>query len=284
MRSGLFTLTVMLTLGALSASAPKMSASKLLSQGLAIAQAREKMEASALNDSSNASASQQPQSLEISALYGDFEKQLEKMTPEERQMYREMSPQMEMITNPVVQKLLGSGKPGAGVAGLLNTASGQESGEAALFSPLQKLSLQLKAWVLVGRTVYYPKYRSELLFVMWAVPLCLMAAAFILLMLGQATAAAAFGQLVYRLSSLFLVLVSIAAAAAYLALKINLLAYIPMECWCAAVVFVFGGGLIMRSVDMNYPFWNYTVTSLLTPAMASCLIFVWGLVGRTGAA
>ena len=280
MRAGFLASAVLFIFGALSASAPKLAGDRILSQGLGLLQGRDSSTVAALAESGIASSAlpEQPQSGDMAALYGDFERQLEKMTPEEREMYKEMSPQLELVTNPMVQKLLGGAKKTALSGG------GGAPAASVDFSWAKQIALQLRAYVLVARTVYYPKYKTELLFVMWAAPLTALATAMALLLLGYATAAGALGQLVFRFSSLALLFLSFISAAAYLVFKINLLAFLPWECWSAAVVFIFGGALVLRCVDMNYPFWNYTLTSLSTPVLASCLVLFWSVLFRVGTA
>jgi len=282
MRAGFFATAVLFIMGALSASSPKLAGQRLLTQGLGIAQERDSRTAAALSDSGLASSeTAAPQSSDMSALYGDFERQLEKMTPEEREAYKEISPQLELVTNPIVQKLLGGAKRTV----LSEGAPAPAASVAADFSFVKKLALQMKAYALVARTVYYPKYKAELLFAMWAAPVTLLALAMALLLAGQASAAGVLGQLVFKVSSLALLFLSIMSAVLYLGFGLNLLAYLPWECWCAAVTFIFGGALVLRCVDMNYPFWNYALTSLATPLLASCVVLAWNLVvGRVGPA
>jgi hypothetical protein len=124
------------------------------------------------------------------------------------------------------------------------------------------------------------EHRRPLLAVIWGVPFALCLGAGVSLGVSRFSWARSAGGASFRLASSLLVLLSAACILAYLLGTVNLLVMLPAWLWAAPVVFLLVSAFLMRLVDLNYPFWNRTISSLILPLLAVLVVFGWHHLDR----
>ena len=124
------------------------------------------------------------------------------------------------------------------------------------------------------------QYRRPLLAAVWGVPFVLCLAGGVSLGMSRYGWARRACGASFRLTSTLLLLLSAACILAYLLGTVNLLVMIPTWLWAAPVVFLLVSAFLMRFVDLNYPFWNRTISSLILPLLAVIVVFGWHHLDR----
>jgi hypothetical protein len=167
-------------------------------------------------------------------------------SPEERQLAAEASPDTVVMANPVVLDILRASKS-RGVP-----------------------KLDAKRYVLAAHQAY-AENQAALISVLWGAPAAVLGTACLFLLFGAKGAARYIGGLCNSLSRLWIFLLSIGTALVFLAARVNLWAALPTDVWVVPLAAMLGSAAFLRALDMNYPFWNSSVSALTAP-LASCAL------------
>ena len=176
------------------------------------------------------------------------------LSNEERSLLSDASPEVKVMANPLMAKIL------------QNSAAGHPSDPGAVQQSLQTL---------ISFQKFYDDYQTTLSGLLWASCVGLVLLAALVLVLDMKGLSRLLCGVVHSLSGRWLWAVSIGALGAFLSMKVNLWASLPSELWVAPSVGLLMSAGLLRTLDMNAPVWNGTFTSLLAP-LASCgIILGW---------
>jgi hypothetical protein len=171
------------------------------------------------------------------------------LTAEERQLAAEFSPQSQVLTTPIMGAILQASKS-RGVS-----------------------QLDASRWLLAA---YQTFQQNQALFisVVWAAPAALLLPAGLLLALGFKGGTRFLADHCLSLSTWWLLALSAATAALFVAAKVNLWTTLPHDLWAVpAAAVLFSAGLL-KLVDVNFPVWNAAFGALGAPLL-SC-VFILG--------
>lgn len=230
-----------------------------------------------------AGADNQPAS-DPAKIIRDYQAELEKMTPEEREFFRNSSPGMQTLTNPVIQKLVGAGpaKKGTGEA-----ASAGVDGVAAMAARLAAAGSRktppssLKIWAGKIYLEYYPRFKDAVFTGSWVVPLSLLALSAFCMVLQYGGASSFLCNIVLEGTGFALAAFSVLCV--YIGLYFGGEAALSMmlELLPSPIVFLVLAAGLMRLLDMNFPVMSQVVGSLVMPVV--CVVLAGGLSLLSGA-
>jgi len=180
---------------------------------------------------------------------------LESLAPEERQIAAELRPQVEVLTNPLMAKLLQASSSSP-------SASGAQGADPRL---------EVARYAALAHRVY-EENQDRLIGVLWGAPVSLLALAGLFYVLGVKGASRHFAGACHSLAAKALFLISLGAAVMFLAFKVDLWASLPQDLWTVPVGALIVSGAFLKVVDLNFPIWNSTVTSLMAPIGSCALI------------
>ncbi len=189
------------------------------------------------------------------------------LSAEEAGLMRDAAPRLKFRSNALTRAagLAGGGPRGravkaAGIIGRLRNAQGPRF---QTFSDYR------------GRLLdFYAGHQAGAAYALWLAPSAAVLLSFLLLLLkrytlGMTLAGALFAAcnfVIWGLSAS--VLLSIPSGH-------SLLAALPREVWLSPVLFLVTSAGLLHLADENYPFWNRTLGTLLTPIAASCAAAFW---------
>jgi hypothetical protein len=173
---------------------------------------------------------------------------LEGLSAEQRQLIADASPEAKELASPLMTAMVKASKTGGAK------------------------ELDAKRSVLAAYRAYQQN-QAEILGIIWAAPALLLFLAGLLLLFGAKGASRVLAELCFSLSSKWLLLLSVGAAALYAVAKVNLWTALPHDLWGVPVAALLVAGGMLRIADFNYPVWNSTIGALIAPLL-SCLIIV----------
>jgi len=209
----------------------------------------------------------------------DYQAELEKMTPEEREFFKSASPGMQTLTNPVVQKLMGAGPSKKGEVSSADSSGieGVASMAAKLASVGAKPKAPSQAKIWAGRIymVYYPRYKDAVFTGSWIVPLTLLVLSAFCMVLQYGGASSFLCNIVLEGTGFVLALFS--ALCVYVGFYFggSVALSMLMELLPSPIVFLVLSAGLMRLLDMNFPVMSQLVGSLTLPVL--CAIIAGGL-------
>lgn len=133
------------------------------------------------------------------------------------------------------------------------------------------LSSRLRTWI--------ENRQHTIVIWVWRGLMGLMGLGVALLLVGLKGAARLCLGACHSLSHLWLLLFSLAAVLVFIAIKVNLWIVLPSALWAAPIVSALACLVLFRLIDVNFPLWNSTVTSLLAPVGACLFMLTWGKLG-----
>lgn len=213
----------------------------------------------------------------------DYQAELEKMTPEEREFFKNSSPGMQTLTNPVVQKLVGVGpaKKGTGAA-----SSTGVDGVAAMAMRLAAAGSRktppssMKIWAGKIYLKYYPRFKNDVFTGSWVVPLSLLGLSAFCMVLQYGGASSFLCNIVLEGTGFALAAFSILCV--YVGFYFGGAASLSMmlELLPSPIVFLVLAAGLMRLLDMNFPVMSQVLGSLVLPAV--CVVLSGGLSMLSG--
>jgi hypothetical protein len=171
------------------------------------------------------------------------------LSAEQRQLIAEASPESMVMSSPMMTAMVRAAQGGGGMP-----------------------EINAKRTVLAGYRAYQQN-QAAILGLMWAGPALLVFLAGVMLVVGAKGVARFLAQLCFSMSSKWLFIFSVSAAALYAAAHVNLWTSLPHDLWAVPITALLVAGGILRVADLNYPVWNTTTGALISPLL-SCLFIV----------
>lgn len=196
----------------------------------------------------------------LKVLEARVDRALDAMTSEERERAKTSFPTLERGGNPITQRLQAFSRLREGDR--LSSAFGVSRGF--------EVPLKAADWA-----AFFERNQFTVVAVFWGVPAVLVLVMIVAFLIGQHAAARAAGHAAFGVSSWALWTLSCLAVVLHVGFDVDFLRAAPWDFWAAPSLFMILAGWLMTMVDMNYPFWNRLVTSLLTPVLAATLVFSW---------
>jgi len=285
MRKMFFSACFFMMVGAFSLEHMVSSAGGIASQlSGAVGASQTQQAMSGLNGGQEAGSSAVPEQESAPAqdpakIIQDYQAELEKMTPEEREFFKNSSPGMQTLTNPIVRKLMGSGPAKKGGASA-SDSSGME-GVASVAAKLAAVGAKPKApsvmkiWAARIYMDYYPRYKDAVFTGSWIVPLSLLVLSAVCMVLQYGGASSFLCNIVLEGSGFVLALFS--ALCVYVGLYFggSVALSMLMELLPSPIVFLVLSAGLMRLLDMNFPVMSQVVGSLVMPVL--CAVVAGGL-------
>ncbi len=291
MRGMFISFCVMIILGGLSSSLPRVLGQKLAGPNTQVAAiARQLAERYDAPELANAKS--------MGEIREKIAGQYEGFTPEEKAFFNNACPQMEIVTNPLAAKMLAMGTGGetepeqpANTAQPVtkktvprhSSASSENfirlhdvvpSAPETQFPPPGEWQRRMNTLLLMARVNHADKIEAAAKY-LWAIPIALIAFGFLSRLLHCYGCARMAGTLVYSLSAWYLILLSLACIGFQVCVQANVMGEIPRQFWDAPVFALLGSALLLRVLDMNFPFWNNTMRVLCVPIAASVTVYGW---------
>ena len=193
------------------------------------------------------------------------------LSDEERGMMQDAAPTLKFKSNTLTRSmgLAPGGKTSDGPAGqivksLVSKDGKREGPRFQSFSDFREGLLGL-----------YEDHQAAVAYALWLVPAAAVVLSFLLFLSKMYTVSMLLTSLVFTLANFFIWALSASVVLSTVLTKQSLLAVLPRELWLSPVVFLLVSAGMLRLADENYPFWNKTMHTLLTPIAASCLAAGW---------
>jgi len=122
---------------------------------------------------------------------------------------------------------------------------------------------------------FYGEHEAAMTYALWLVPGTAVLLAFLLFLAKRYTLSMLLTSVLFALANFFIWFLSSAMVLSTVLTKQSLLAVLPHELWLSPVLFLVVSAGMLRLADENYPFWNKTMHTLLTPIAASCVAAGW---------
>ena len=211
------------------------------------------------------------------------------LSDEERAMMQDAAPQLKFKSNTLTRKLglapgQGSAKSGLALPGAAGMVMSRlQHHEAPQFQSFADFRGDILR--------FYYGHQAAMAYALWMIPAGAVAFSFLLFLCKRYTLSMLVTGLLFALANFLIWALSASLALSALLTKQSLLAVLPRELWLSPVVFLLVSAGMLRLADENYPFWNKTISTLLTPIAASVLAAAWphglgyikGLIGAAAA-
>ena len=196
------------------------------------------------------------------------------LSREEREMMKDAAPQLEFKSNTLTQKLglarsiRKGGKGGLAIPGAAGMVMGRFKNRPA---PQFQSFSDFRGDILR----FYYGHQAAMAYALWLIPAGAMALSFLLFLCKLYTLSMLLTVTLFTLANFLIWSLSASLALSALLTNASLLAVLPRELWLSPVVFLVVSAGMLRLADENYPFWNKTISTLLTPIAASLLAAAW---------
>lgn len=297
MRGMFISFCLMIILGGLSSSLPRVLGKKLTGPNTQVASiARQLAERYDAPELANAKS--------MGEIREKIAGQYEGFTPEEKAFFDNACPQMEIITNPLAAKMLAMGtggetapeqptdtapperamQPAAKKTAPKRSSTGSENfirlndvapaAPETQSPPPGEWQRRMNTLLLMARVNHADKIEAAAKY-LWAIPIALISFGFLSRLVHCYGCARMAGSVVYSLSAWYLILLSLACIGFQVCVQANVMGEIPRQFWDAPVFALLGSALLLRVLDMNFPFWNNTLRVLCVPIAASVTVYGW---------
>jgi hypothetical protein len=212
--------------------------------------------------------------------------EMEGLSSEERELIKDAAPQLKFKSNQLTQSL-----------GLVPGKKNRLTAAAPVVTRLLLVKARKPQWQTFsdfrGKLLgFYAAHQAGMTVGLWLAPAVVSLLALALLLFERYTLSISLTSLMFALANFFIWALSASMVLSVLLTKQNLLPALPRELWLSPMIFLMVSAGLLRLADENYPFWNRTFSTLLTPIAASCLAAGWdqilpaakGLLGRAAAA
>lgn len=193
------------------------------------------------------------------------------LSAEERGILQDAAPKIRFKKNALTKKL---GLAGGGAA---ETSGGPLAAASALSRLRRGSAPEFQSFKDFRGSLlrFYYSHQSSVAYALWVVPAAALVLSLLLLLLKRYTLSMLIGGWVFLAANILLWALSASVVLSTMMTRQNLLAILPRELWLSPVVFLIAAVGMLRLADENYPFWNRTVSALVTPVAASVIAAFW---------
>lgn len=121
----------------------------------------------------------------------------------------------------------------------------------------------------------YKRWKGPVVRFSWSVPLTLILLAFMALGAGSKGLSRFLASTCHWLARKWLLWLSFICVVGFTTLGVELWTVLPAAVWAAPVAAVLAAGALLKTVDMNYPIWNSTLSGLLAPITSCAVAVAW---------
>ena len=122
---------------------------------------------------------------------------------------------------------------------------------------------------------FYQANREALSDWVWGVPALILLASFLCLILGQKGYARFLGRACFSLCRVWILGLSLITVLCFTLWQVNAWGLLPPGFWISPILSVLVSAGLLRLLDMNFPVWNATLMSFLSPLIACAIMLAW---------
>ncbi len=198
--------------------------------------------------------------------------EIKQLDRESQQILSDINPQVDIIRNPIIDKILRASKT---LDSKLKNRSLMNLQSAQTVNQKQNKDHRSRAggWSLLDLLNHASLQKAA-----WRFPLIILGLAVLFLALGQKSWARLLAGFCHSVTRKWLFVFSLAVVGSFMFLSMNLWHILPGCLWQAPIVCVLFSAGLLRMMDMNAPVWNRTLLSLLSPLTACVLVSAIGFV------